>query len=47
MEQLALDREYRHYKAPAVISSPFIRTLYDSIGPFKEKRHGLAEMPGV
>lgn len=39
LENVALKREYNNYKNPDISSSPYIRTLYDVVGPFEEVRH--------
>jgi hypothetical protein len=35
LESVALNREYHRYKTFDIASSPFIRTLYDSVGSFE------------
>lgn len=41
LENVALRREYGVYKIPDIAASPYIRTLYDSIGSFEgDARHG-------
>lgn len=35
LERVALRREYNHYKNPDIASSPYIRTLYDTVGSFE------------
>jgi hypothetical protein len=42
LENVALKREYNNYKIPDIASSPYIRTLYDTVGSFEDVRHGGA-----
>ncbi|KAH6724209.1 kinase-like domain-containing protein [Leptodontidium sp. MPI-SDFR-AT-0119] len=45
LENISLKREYNNYKNPDIASSPYIRTLYDAVGPFEEdvRQDGAAE----
>jgi hypothetical protein len=42
LENVALKQEYNNYKIPDIASSPYIRTLYDTVGSFEDVRHSGA-----
>lgn len=47
LESVALRREYNHYKNPDIASSPYIRTLYDVVGPSEGnmRQYGTESQP--